>query len=142
MDYSALPFLTASALDAKRKLEEEEKDQEGEEGEGAARRRWTWWSSGGSPAPFDAPLGLDTSLPSLCGVFGARRKRKKRRKRKVPKASSRSSRSSKSGHYFDVPLVTAPIGSVSGSPRSTEYSIPWRWLRAWFPYPVRWFDSR
>ena len=37
MDSSALRFLTPSALEAKRKLEEEEEmDQKGEEGEGAA----------------------------------------------------------------------------------------------------------
>ena len=91
VDSSAFRFLTASALEAKRKLEEEEMDQEGEEGEGAADEGGDGLG-GRAEGPWHRLTHRSVwTLPSRpsAASSGARRKRK------VPEASSRSSRSSK-----------------------------------------------
>ena len=71
-DSSSLRFLTASALEARRKEEEEEEEQERKD----KALRCIWPSGGLKPVPKGSP-----------SFFGAvvKRKRKKRKKRKLPR---------------------------------------------------------
>ena len=106
VDSSALSFLTARALDAKRKEEDEEERRkvEKEEEEEDVERRM---------------LELSRKVDALCSSSsaGKKRKRKKRKKKKLLRGGTRPR---KFEHFCTSPLPVSSCSVSASRPRSTR----------------------